>query len=122
MQRIVKSIKNSLHGVQLRKDIDQFYGCKSQQWRETEYDEKVLDYWKLPNGNYIVKLEKNDGLDGDIDVKNTLSSHLGAFIFSNSKRNINNFVREINGPYNKSIYYRDTDSVCIEKKELGCVG
>ena len=22
----------------------------------TDYDENVLDYWKLPNGTYIVKL------------------------------------------------------------------
>ena len=25
---------------------------------KTEYDENVLEYWKLPNGNYIVKLKK----------------------------------------------------------------
>ena len=83
---------------------------------ETEYDENVLDYWKLPNGNYIVKLKKDDGLEGDNDVKNTLPSHLGAFILSNSKRIINNFIREINGFYNNSIYYGDTDSLYIEKK------
>ena len=83
---------------------------------ETEYDENVLDYWKLPNGNYIVKLKKNDGLEGDNDVKKTLPSHLGAFILSNSKRIMNNFIREINGFYNNSIYYGDTDSLYIEKK------
>ena len=51
MQKIVKFIMNSLYGVQIRKDIDQSYKCKSQHWRETEYDENVLDYWKLPNKN-----------------------------------------------------------------------
>ena len=49
-------------------------------------------------------------------MKNTLPSHLGAFILSNSKRIMNNFIREINGFYNNSIYYGDTDSVYIEKK------
>ena len=116
MQRLVKLIMNSLYGVQIRKDIDQSYKCKSQRWMETEYDENVLDYWKLPNGNYIVKLKKDDGLEGDNDVKNTLPSHLGAFILSNSKRLMNNFIREINGFYNNSIYYGDTDSLYIEKK------
>ena len=58
MQGLVKLIMNSLYGVQIRKDIDQSYKCKSQHWMETEYDENVLDYWKLPNGNYIVKLKK----------------------------------------------------------------
>ena len=115
MQKLVKLFLVSLYGVQIRKDIDQSYKCKSQHWMETEYDENVLDYWKLPNGNYIVKLKKDDGLEGDNDVKNTLPSHLGAFILSNSKRILNNFIREINGFYNNSIYYTDTDSLYIEK-------
>ena len=49
-------------------------------------------------------------------MKNTLPSHSGAFILSNSKRIMNNFIREINGFYNNSIYYGDTDSLYIEKK------
>ena len=116
MEGSVKLTMNSLYGVQIRKDIDQSYKCKSQHWMETEYDENVLDYWRLPNGNYIVKLKKDDGLEEDNDVKNTLPSHLGAFILSNSKRIMNNFIREINGFYNNSIYYGDTDSLYIEKK------
>ena len=61
-------------------------------------------------------MTKDDGLDGDNNVKNTLPSHLGAFILSNSKRNMNNFIREIDGFYNTSIYYGDTDSLYVEKK------
>ena len=41
MQGLVKLIMNSLYGVQIRKDIDQSYKCKSQHWMETEYDENV---------------------------------------------------------------------------------
>ena len=58
MRRLFELIMNSLYGVQIREDIDQSYKCKSQHWKETEYDEIVLDYWKLPNGNYIVNLKK----------------------------------------------------------------
>ena len=58
MQGLVKLIINSLYGVQIRKGIDQFYECKSQHWMETEYDENVLHLWRLPNGNYLVKLKK----------------------------------------------------------------
>ena len=116
MQKLVKLIMTSLYGVQIRKDIDQYYKGKTQHWMETEYDENVLDHWKLPNGNYIVKLKKDDGLEGDNDVKNTLPSHLGAFILSISKRIMNNFIREITGFHNNSIYYGDTDSLYIEKK------
>ena len=110
MQGLVTLIVNSLYGVQIRRHIDESYKCKSEHWMITEYDDIVLDYWNLPNGNSTVKLKKDVGSDGDNDVKKTLPSHLGAFILSNSKRIVNNFIREINGFYNHSIYYGDTDS------------
>ena len=59
-------------------------------------------------------MRKDDGLDDDCDFKNTVPALLGAFIFSNRKRIMNNFKREINGFYNNSIYYEDTDSLYIE--------
>ena len=116
MQGLVKLIMNSLYGVQIRRDINESYYCKSENWTKTEVDENVLDYWKLPNGNCIVKMKKDDGLDDDCDNKNTLPAVLGAFILSNSKRIMNNFIREINVFYNNSKYYGDTDSLYIEKK------
>ena len=87
---------------------------------QTEYDDNVLDYWTLQNGNHIVKKKKKDGLDGDNDVKNTLPSHLGAFILGNSKRIMSDFVREINGFYNNSLYYGDPDSLYIERNIRMC--
>ena len=116
MQGLVKLIMNSLYGVQIRKDINESYSCKSETWMKTEFDENVLDYWKLPNGNYIVKMKRDDGLDDDYDIKKTLPAVLGAFILSNSKRIMNNFIREINGFYNNNIYYTYCDSLYIEKK------
>ena len=102
---------NSLYGVQIRRDINESYYCKSEAWMKTEFDGNVLDYWRLPNGNYIEKMKKDDGLDFDCDIKNTVPAVLGAFILSNSKRIMNNFIREITGFYNNSIYYGDTDSL-----------
>ena len=116
MQGLVKLIMNSLFGVQLCRDNNESYYCKSETWMKTEFDENVLDYWKLPNGNYIVKMKKDDGLDDDCDVENTLPALLGAFILANSKRIMNKFIREINGFYNNSSYYGDTDSLYTEKK------
>ena len=116
LQGLVKLILNSLYGDQIRKDINESYYCKSETWMKTEFDENALEHWRLPNGNYIVKMKKDDGLDDDCDIKNTVPAVLGAFILSNSKRNMNNFIREINGFYNNSIYYGDTDSLYIEKK------
>ena len=82
---------------------------------KTEFDENVLDYWVLPNGSFNVRMKKDDRLDDDCDIKNTLSAVLGAFILSNSKQKMNNFIREINGFYNNSIYYGETDSSYIKK-------
>ena len=85
---------NSLYGFQIRKDKNESYKCKSQLWMETEHDDNVLDYWKLPNGNYIVKFKKDDGLEGDNDFKNTLPCQLGSFNLSNSKRKMNSFLEK----------------------------
>ena len=71
MQRLVKLKMNSVYGVQKRRDINDSYYCKSETWMKTEFDENVLAYWRLPNGNYNVKIKKDDGLDDDCDIKNT---------------------------------------------------
>ena len=61
-------------------------------------------------------MKLDDRLDGDCDIKNFLAAHLGAFILNNCKRIMNSFKREINGFYNNSKYYGDTESLYIEKK------
>ena len=38
MQKLVKLIMVSLYGVQIRKDIDESYSCKSETWMKTEFD------------------------------------------------------------------------------------
>ena len=116
MEKLVKTILNSLYGENIRKDITEKYCCKSEHWMSTQYDENVLDYWKLPNDEYIVKLKEDEGLNSDLDVKITMPSHLGSFILSNSKRIMNNFIRVINGFKTNNIYYTDTDSLYIERK------
>ena len=47
---------------------------------KTDYVENVLDYWKLTNEIFMVKLKKDDGLDDDCDVKNTFPAHLDTSI------------------------------------------
>ena len=94
MQGLVALIINSLYGIQIRKDINESYYCKSETWMKTEFDENVLDDWKLPNENCIVNMRKDDGLDDDCDIRNTLPTLLEAFILSNSKRTMKNFIGE----------------------------
>ena len=45
-----------------------------------------------------------------------MPSQLGAFILSNSKRIMNNFIRVIDGFKTNNVYYQDTDSLYIGKK------
>ena len=53
---------------------------------------------------------------------------LGAFVLSNIKRIMNNFIHAIGGFYTNDVYYTDTDSLYIENKhwnkldEAGLVG
>ena len=117
MQGLVKLYMNSLYGVQTRRIINESYYCKSETWMKAKLDEDVLDYWELPNGNYKVKMKKDEKLDDDNDFKNTLPAVLGAFILSKSMRIMNCFIREKkNGFHNNSINYGDTDSLYTEKK------
>ena len=41
MQGSVKLIRNSLHGVQTRRDITESSKCISETWMQTEFDETV---------------------------------------------------------------------------------
>ena len=50
LQILVKLIMKSLYGVQICRDIDQSSSCNSQHWMETEYNDNVLDFWRLPYG------------------------------------------------------------------------
>ena len=58
MQHLLKLSMKSLCGVQVRKNINESYDCKSQHWMGTEYDGNVLDYCRIPNGISIVKFNK----------------------------------------------------------------
>ena len=122
LQRLIKLVMNSLYGVQIGRNITESFSCKSETWMKTEFDENLLENWKLPNGNYIVKMKRDDGLDDDCDSKNTLPAVLGALILANSRRNMNELIREIIGFYSSNIYYTDTDSLYIGKKYWDMLG
>ena len=93
MQLLVQLIVDALYGEFLRKEILESYKCKSELWMMTEYDERVIDYEKVNNGNYIVKLKDDEGLQDEVKKVNTLPLQLVVFILSNSRRIMNNFIR-----------------------------
>ena len=116
MQFLVKLLLNSLYGGNIRKDIEEKFASKSEMWMQTEYDERVKDYCKISGNSYIVKMIDDGGLEDEVKKLNTMPLHLGAFVLSNSKRIMNNFIRAINGFYSNDVYYTDTDSLYIENK------
>ena len=80
-------------------------------WMMTEYDERVIDYWKISANNYFVKMIDDAGLEDKVKKLNTMPLHLCAFALSNSKRNMNNFIHAIGGFYTNDVYYTDTDGL-----------
>ena len=94
----------------------------------SEYDEQVKDYWKISGINCIVKMIDDAGLEDEVKKLNTMPHHIGAFVLSNSKKIMNNFIHAINVFHKNDVYYTDTDSLYIENKhwdkldEAGLVG
>ena len=109
---------NSLYGEQIRKHIEEKFACISEVWLMTEYDERVKDYWKISDINYIVKMLDDAGLEDEVKKLNTMPLHLGAFVLNNSKRIMNKFKHANNGFYTNDVYYTDTHSLYIENKPL----
>ena len=66
MPLLVKLLMNSLYGENIRKDIEEKFACKSEYWMQTEYDERVKDYWKTSGNNYIVKMIDDAGLEDKV--------------------------------------------------------
>ena len=117
MQLLVELLMNSLYGENIRKDTEENFAGKSEAWMMTEYDERVKDYWKISGINYIVKMIGDAGLEDEVKKLQTMPLHLRAFVLSDSKRIMNNFIHAINGFYTSDLFYSDTDSLFIEKKQ-----
>ena len=130
LQNLTKKIGLSVYGGNIRKDINEEYKCVTENWMRENFDDRVKEWFPLKNGNLIVKLEEDEGVDDYDKAKsvNTMPSHFGSYILSHSKRLMNDVIKKIDGFYNNSIYYTDTDSLYIHKKywstlvEKGCVG
>ena len=116
MQFLVKVSLNSLYGENTRKVVDESFACNSEYWMMSEYGERVKDYWRRSHGNFCVKLIDNKRLEDEVKKLNTMPLHLRAFVISNGKRVMHNFIHANNGFNTNDFYYGDTDSSYLEKK------
>ena len=55
---LVKLLMSSLYGENIREDNTEKNKCKLEYRMSTEYDERALDYWKLPKSEHVVKLKE----------------------------------------------------------------
>ena len=51
----------------------------------TEYDERVIDYWKISGIINIFKMIDDNGMEDEVKKLNTMPLHLGAFVLSSIK-------------------------------------
>ena len=63
----------------------------------SEYDERAKDYCKVSQGNYIVQMTDDAGLEDEVKKLKTKPLHLGSSVLSNSKRIMNHFIPAITG-------------------------
>ena len=87
------------------------------------FDDRVKEWFRPKNGNLIVKLEDDEGVDDYDEAKsvNTMPPHFGIYILSHIKRLMNDVIKRIRGFYKNSIYYTDTDSLYKHKKTGLCL-
>ena len=55
-QSFVELIMKSLYGVQIRKDFNESFKSSSQNWMQTEYDDNILDYWRLKKREFFCEI------------------------------------------------------------------
>ena len=66
MQLLVKLLRSSLYGENIRKDFAEKVACKSEAWMMSEYDDRVKNYWKISGINCIVKMIDDAGLEHEV--------------------------------------------------------
>ena len=78
-----------------------------------EYNESVIEWFLLKNGNIMVKIKDKEGVDDEGVSKkfNSQPCHLGSVRLSHSKRLTNDVILALDGCQNNKIYYWDTDSI-----------
>ena len=118
LQNLPRKIGLSVYGDSIRKDINEEYKCFTETCMRENFGDRVKEWFPLKNGNLIVKLEDEEGIDDYDKAKSisTMPSHFGCYILSHSKMMMNDVIKQIGGFYNNSFYSTDTDSLFIHNK------
>ena len=81
-------------------------------------DDRAKEQIPVENGNLIVKLQNDEGVDHFDKAKliKAMPSHFSSYSLSHSKKLMNEVGNQIGGFHKNTIYYGVTDSVYIHKK------
>ena len=63
LQLLCKDTVNGGYGSCIRQEITENYKCVTENWMNTEYDDRVKNYIPLENGNYMVNIVDHEGVD-----------------------------------------------------------
>ena len=66
LQNLCKKISNGTYGCCIRCDIHDSLKRVSEKCMETEYDNRVKEYFPLKNGVYMVNVKDHDGVDDKV--------------------------------------------------------
>ena len=86
---------------------------------KNKYEDSVVEWFPLKNGNIMVKRKNREYIDdgGVLKKVNSQPCHLGSFILSQSKRLMNDVILGLGGFKNHEIYYRVNNSVNIHNDD-----
>ena len=65
LQTLTKKVSNSVYGGCIRRDVEQSYKGVTPSSMKNEYDESVVEWFPLKNGNIMVILKDKEGVDDE---------------------------------------------------------
>ena len=63
LENLAKKSGLSVHGGNIRKDINEVFKCVAESWMRENFDDRFKEWFPLKHGNLIVKLKGDEGVD-----------------------------------------------------------
>ena len=117
-QNLAEKIGLSVYSGNIRRDTYEKYKCVTETSRRETFHDWHKEWFPLRNGKLMVKLEDDEGVVNYDKAKliNTMPSHFGSYNLSDSKRLMNDVIKQTGGFNINSNYYTDTKPLHIHKK------
>ena len=120
LQNLAKKIGLSAYGGVFRKDKNEVSIWVTETWMRENFKDRVKEWFPWKNGNLIVKIEDDIGVDGYDKAKlvNTMPSHFVSYILSHNKRLMNEVIKQ-RGGFKILVFTTQIPILCIYTKNTG---